>query len=154
MIAFDALVGANDRHAQNWGVVASAVKAAPVRFAPIFDTARGLFWNHSDELLARRDVEGRRDHHVEAYAKGSVPLIGFEKAEQRPNHFDLIEHVVSQQAALRAPILDVVMGFRPEGIARLLHREFRRLLSRRRLEYIDALLRYRHSRLRRACGLT
>ena len=53
MLAFDAFIGAPDRHGMNWGVLEPR-RPGPfrVRFAPIFDTARGLFVNHSDEDLA------------------------------------------------------------------------------------------------------
>lgn len=43
MIAFDALVGNNDRHFYNWGVI-DTIKRSKKRpkFAPIYDSARGL----------------------------------------------------------------------------------------------------------------
>jgi HipA-like C-terminal domain len=40
MLAFDALIGHNDRHPYNWGVVVPLRKGAAPRFSPVFDTAR------------------------------------------------------------------------------------------------------------------
>lgn len=152
MLAFDALIGANDRHAQNWGVIESAIKKQSPRFAPVFDTARGLFWNRTEEKLGEWDIE--RARRIESYANRSRPLIGFDAAQTAPSHFDLIEHIVSRNSSCRLPVLQVVRAFSADRIARLLHVEFRRLLSRRRLEYIDALLRFRHTRLKQVCDLS
>ena len=146
MMAFDALVGANDRHPQNWGVVTSARSVEPLRFSPIFDTARGLFWNHPDKRLEEWDKGGLRDRKIEQYAENSDPLIGLEQAT-KPNHFDVIAYMAGDPR-FRAPILQMLRAFSPDGAMRMLHVEFRRLMTRRRLEYIDALLRYRHARLK------
>ena len=44
MLAFDAFIGAPDRHGMNWGVLDPLdAGSTPVQFAPIFDTARGPF---------------------------------------------------------------------------------------------------------------
>lgn len=153
MMAFDAIVGANDRHPQNWGVVENAVQAAARRFSPIFDTARGLFWNHSEQQLEAKDSTGRQAE-IERYARRSAPLIGLVGPESQPNHFDVTEALVKRGEPYRTPIRQVVTAFNPDRVTRMLHKEFRRLLSRRRLEYIDGLLRYRHSALKRVCGLS
>jgi hypothetical protein len=43
MMVFDALLGATDRHIQNWGVIVNAHRPRRYRLAPIFDTARAFF---------------------------------------------------------------------------------------------------------------
>ncbi len=45
MLTFDALIGHNDRHPYNWGVISPIRKAKSPRFSPVYDTARALFWN-------------------------------------------------------------------------------------------------------------
>jgi hypothetical protein len=74
MMAFDALIGANDRHPENWGLVYDALHPEDFVFAPIYDTARGLFWNWSDERLAAEDRRGRQAA-IQRYAHHSKPLI-------------------------------------------------------------------------------
>jgi len=146
MMAFDALVGANDRHAQNWGVVQNVkLKDAAPRFAPVFDTARGLMWNSKESALCEWRESNMVTEKIEAYAGRSLPLIGIE-APKRPNHFDVMAYLL-RQPQLRKPAADVIRAFDPNANARMLHRDFRRLLSRTRLEFIDNLLRYRHARL-------
>lgn len=53
MLIFDAIVGNNDRHFYNWGVLKHLrTKHAPF-FSPIYDTARALFWNNADSHFLR-----------------------------------------------------------------------------------------------------
>ncbi len=54
MLFLDAIVGNNDRHFYNWGIVRGSNKSQTPDFSPIFDTARGLFWNNSDAQIAER----------------------------------------------------------------------------------------------------
>lgn len=52
MITFDALVGNNDRHFYNWGVIDSKKKTyKALKLSPIYDSARGLLWNFSDQNI-------------------------------------------------------------------------------------------------------
>ena len=52
MLCFDALAGNNDRHFYNWGIVDTKKKTSKLpTFAPIYDSARGLLWNLSDENI-------------------------------------------------------------------------------------------------------
>lgn len=151
MMAFDALIGANDRHPQNWGVIESAVEIAERRFAPIYDTARGLFWNSTEDDLAQNDRKGRASA-IQRYAGHSYPLIGM-TAEKRPNHFDVVAHMMNRGEPYRRAVREVVRAFSPDKVARMMHREFRRMVSRQRLEYIDGLLRYRRDTLKKVCGV-
>jgi hypothetical protein len=150
MLAFDSLVGANDRHPRNWGVIRSAIDASrPLLYAPVFDTARGLFWNYSDKQLESEAGPGRLDSFIERYADKSSPQIGV-PGQRRPNHFDLLRYLLERPNAhsLRPAVSSVIEPFDPERCARLLHTKFGRLFSRRRLELVDALLRFRHARLK------
>ncbi len=42
LLVFDAIIGNNDRHFYNWGVIADITGKNIPRFSPIYDTARGL----------------------------------------------------------------------------------------------------------------
>lgn len=150
MLAFDAIVGANDRHAMNWGVVRNAIRPGPLRFSPLFDTARGLFWDHTDAKFRSIDQRNDREGYIRRYAERSRPLIGCEgSTKSRPlNHFEVIARTMkSQPAEFRGSIPVVVRGFDPEATARMLYRDFGRMVSNVRLEYIDTLLRFRHGKL-------
>ena len=57
-LAFDALVGAQDRHAENWGIVEHIGNPTEGRhFAPIFDTSRGLFGGFPTDGSTHREGE-------------------------------------------------------------------------------------------------
>ncbi len=51
MLFFDALIGNNDRHTYNWGVIRDISSKKVLKFAPIYDTARGLFWNYNEKQI-------------------------------------------------------------------------------------------------------
>lgn len=95
MLLFDAIVGNNDRHFFNWGIVEHPEGKTRPRFAPIYDTARAFFWNTSERKLRalRRDPE-QYTRKIEDYARRSKPKIGW---DDRPelNHFDLVEKLYS-----------------------------------------------------------
>ncbi len=62
MLIFDAIVGNNDRHFYNWGVIIDLLEKKAPTFAPVYDTARGLFWNYSEERIA--GMTANRDHFI------------------------------------------------------------------------------------------
>mgnify|MGYP006301760585 CR=1 FL=1 len=51
LLVFDAIIGNNDRHFYNWGLIRNDLKMDKPRFAPIYDTARGLFWNFHEHQI-------------------------------------------------------------------------------------------------------
>jgi hypothetical protein len=89
LLLFDALVGNNDRHLYNWGIIKNEVKE-PIRysFSPVYDTARGLFWNTIDNDLKKFQV----DKKLEKYITQSQPKISYD-GNKKENHFELIEKI-------------------------------------------------------------
>ncbi|MEZ4948259.1 MAG: hypothetical protein R2784_02520 [Saprospiraceae bacterium] len=75
LLLFDALVGNNDRHFYNWGVITNIRKNHRPFFSPIYDTARGLFWNLSDSRIdSFFDKNGRiNDNRLRNYVLKSFP---------------------------------------------------------------------------------
>lgn len=89
MLLYDAITGNNDRHFYNWGVIEEIDgKNEPV-FAPIFDTARGLFWNQSEQNLKRKN---KSKDFLKKYCESATPKIGVE-GTQVESHFDLFDKV-------------------------------------------------------------
>jgi hypothetical protein len=83
MLLFDALVGNNDRHFYNWGVIRSVELRQEPCFSPIYDTARGLLWNESEEKIVDLALsDARAKVYLQKYIKGSRPKIGWEGANQ------------------------------------------------------------------------
>lgn len=120
----------------------------PPSFAPIYDTARGLFWNHSDAKLRGKIEAGQRDTFIRQYAERSASLIGVPQVAEKPNHFSVIRYVIENSSQVyRDAVADVIRSFRPDVVRRMLDQRFGRLFSPMRLLFIDDLLRYRHARL-------
>lgn len=153
MLGFDAIVGANDRHPRNWGIIQSAIDPeVPYRFAPVFDTARGLFWNFSDEQLRVKEQKTNRQKFLERYANDSRPLIGV-PASSASNHFDLARYILSgeKDRPIARGLRAVLSAFSIGRFERTLNRRFGRVLSRYRLDLIRDLLSYRDGRLKETC---
>ncbi len=153
MLAFDALVGAPDRHALNWGVVASLEDPTrPRRFAPLFDTARGMFREHSDQKLAEIAAEGRQGEHISNYAEKSRPIFGTGGAPQdgqRCNHFELVEHALRHLPDdLGHTMARFIRAIRLPQMEVMIQRRFRRVITALRMSFILGLLRCRYFRLK------
>ena len=89
MLTFDAIVGNNDRHYYNWGVVVHPEGLSKPKFSPIYDTARALFWNMSDARIAEMVNGSDYGKRFKKYAEKSRPKIGWDACFDI-NHFELI----------------------------------------------------------------
>lgn len=153
MLAFDAFVGASDRHSLNWGVIAQVSGQQVLRrFAPVFDTARGLFWDHTDEKLTDVGRNGRQDAFIRSYADRSKPVfgkVGQGENAQRCSHFDLVECALTDMPSeLGNTMARFVNGIDLPAVEVRVRRKFTRIISRTRMSFIVGLLRYRLDRLK------
>lgn len=150
LVIFDALVGNNDRHFFNWGVIRSIDGSFQPVFSPIYDTARGLFWNYSEEKIYNIiEVNKQADAHVAKYCKDSRPKIGWEGVKKL-KHFELFEKIYSSEyyitkdeiKALLQPILLDKM---------ILHvnQKYCHLMSKNRIMMICKCLEYRFNELQK-----
>lgn len=148
MIIFDSIVGNNDRHFYNWGVIRHIEGNHPPYFSKIYDTARGLLWNESEEkidslILNRSNLEV----FIKKYAKGAKPKTGWEN-EKNINHFNLTELIYKNE-----------YGISKEQIHEILHKgnllncfdvidnEFNGLISKNRVLIIKRCLEARFNKL-------
>ncbi len=139
MLLFDALIGINDRHFYNWGVIDS-IKSdqKDYRFAPIFDSSRGLLWNFSENKLKDK---GADKAFISKYIKLSEPKIGLEG--KAVNHFQLIEYINGKYAipdAIKYKFLRPKLGTEFETC---IYDEFKYLLSDLRKDLIFRILQDR-----------
>ncbi len=145
MICFDAITGNNDRHTYNWGIICDLDGKRAPRFAPIYDSARGLFWNEHELALTRfQGKDGTTK--LEKYIQGSMPRIGWESA-QDPNHFELAQLLYQTRPDFRS-ILDAMLTPERERAANdLLEKEFEKLFSVTRYDLIKKCLNLRIQKL-------
>lgn len=154
MLVFDALVGSNDRHPQNWGVIRASKTQGGYRLAPIFDTARALLWNTSDDKLLKFQKDEQLLHYHIARAK---PIVGPERAFLKTkgttscNHFDFLENLFSVLPHLKVTAVTKVPSNLDRIAATLVQRTFpfRGAFNRLRRETILKLLSLRADQLSR-----
>lgn len=98
MLLFDALTGNNDRHYYNWGVISHIKNEHSPYFSPIYDTARGLLWNQSDEkvISLQKEINNPNNKKLKNYVLQSVPKISVPD-NIKCNHFELIEFLENKK---------------------------------------------------------
>lgn len=90
MLIFDAIIGNNDRHFYNRGILKHIHNKYQPTFSPIYDTARGLLWNRSEQFIDKlANNKNQCDTFLTKYIEHSKPKIGIEKHKVN-NHFDLV----------------------------------------------------------------
>ena len=106
MLLADAWVGNQDRHHENWGVLEekNGIKNT-ISFAPIFDTSRGLFWNHTLLNLHLNFGEEKKEGQIAKYIRNSRPMISLDKKEDA-DHFDLASAIQSESPDIFKRFLD------------------------------------------------
>jgi HipA-like C-terminal domain len=144
MLLFDAIIGNNDRHPANWGVITSPRSKTRSRFAPIFDTARGLFWNSSEEDV-RTKLRDRQS--LEAYIRKSQPQVGWEN-EPGLTHFLLLARIAQSYSEYKRLFQDALAPLTADMCAKMLWEEFGHLLSAERIELILRCVGLRIGKLR------
>jgi hypothetical protein len=138
MLAFDAITGNNDRHHANWGVIQHVRGDYAPRFSPIFDSARGLFWNYDSHTLRQRhSTKGERKGFLLGYIGGATPMTTWEGQDESLDHFELIQSVVREYPEYESVFED---HFQPKALGEFYHcleSEFGNLMceARRRLIY-------------------
>lgn len=146
MLAFDALIGHNDRHPYNWGVVVPISKERSPRFAPIFDTARALFWNKPDKKLPQIIANLAS---LEAYIRGSKPPICWD-GEPDVDFFRLIGLIWDGYERYRGNVEKILLESPLKKSLEIVNEEFGSLMSAERRTLIKRCLAMRQQYLCRA----
>lgn len=133
LLGFDAVVGNNDRHFFNWGVVTQIAGKRPPRFSPIFDSARGLLWNTDEDGLAK--AEANLDQFMTKYVRDCHPKTGWDGVKS-PNHFHIIRTIMENRLEYWETLSSLNMPDLPGKVERLLTEEFDTLFSSRRKKFI------------------
>ncbi len=145
MLAFDAIVGNNDRHHYNWGVVVHTHAVHEPYFAPIYDSARALFWNSSESQLqaVKQDPNPKRlPAFLERYVQNSRPKTGWDSANNL-NHFSLIQKIHHAYPDLRSVLASFCRPNLLQQVQETLDNEFSLLISPLRREMILNCLKWR-----------
>lgn len=148
MVVHDAIIGVQDRHHENWGVIVRRGRIGPPpRFAPLYDSARGLFCNHPDVELPKFYGRGAQDR-LDGYAARSRPLMGWNGLDPRPGrtlitHDQLVAAVYRDTPRLRPRIREMLAAYNWRTLQTELQRHLGFICSGRRISLIITLLRRR-----------
>jgi hypothetical protein len=147
MLIFDAIVGNNDRHFYNWGVVTDLHGKKPPIFAPVYDTARGLFWHFSEQKV---NNQYRNQTALNKYIVNSKPKTGWQ-GEPDINHFQLVELIYQNDRRYRQLCRNLLKMESFGKIVSLMETEFSHLLSPERFAIIKDCLELRFQRFDEIC---
>lgn len=143
MLTFDALIGHNDRHPYNWGVIVPIRKAEAPRFSPIFDSARALFWNEKEQAVKQMLTDKPK---FEKYIKNCTTAVCWD-GEKGVDYFRLIALVWKEYETYRPSIERFFPEEHLKNTLKVLENEFGALMSKPRMELIGRCLRLRRERL-------
>lgn len=147
MLVFGAITGNNDRHFYNWGVIVNIRNRKKNRFAPIYDTARALFWNRSDDDLVKSLNHKRMDSVIKKYSNNSKPKMGIEQTSVH-NHFEFVDNMLLRFPQFGDIILTTVKKSLSINEAKLIDTKYRYILCEDRRSFIKDCLNFRKDKLK------
>lgn len=148
LLFFDAIVGNNDRHFYNWAILRHIENKKSPIFAPIFDTARGLFWNENEQKIEDRLNHPKQlEERIAKYANGSMPKTGWE-GEKNLNHFQLVQKIYESDTRFKTILDDLTKQEQENNVIELIDSQFNLLLSEQRKTLIKSCIKYRFQILR------
>ncbi|GAA0455548.1 HipA family kinase [Alkalibacillus silvisoli] len=86
---FDALIGNQDRHCDNWGII---TKNNEYNLSPIYDNGTSLGFNTSDDYISKALNDNRT---LQGFCNRGKTLIGLDD-KRKPKHLEVLE-VLNQQ---------------------------------------------------------
>lgn len=143
MLTFDCLIGHNDRHPYNWGVVVPIQKSRVPKFSPVYDTARALFWNIPEARIRQMLTD---EQQLEKYVNKCAPPIGCDK-EPNVDFFRLIGLIWEHFEGYRNNIEKILPPAPLELGCEIVDKHFGTLFSQERSQLIKRCLRLRRKKL-------
>ncbi|QTA79984.1 HipA kinase-like C-terminal domain-containing protein [Desulfonema limicola] len=148
ILTFDAIVGNNDRHFYNWAVVTYKKRCPKKPFiSPIYDTARGLMWNESDQKIINLTMHHNFDQKINDYISNSRPRISID-ANKNANHFELISFIKDQSSEFRDMINQIASDRNEAQVYEMLKKEIFPLFIEERRKIILSILKKRFNEVR------
>lgn len=159
LLVYDAITGNNDRHFYNWAIITHITGKNPPKFSPIYDSARGLFWNKDERTIKRKFYETKDDKtdinysYLDFYMKKSRPKIGWEgwSDETDINHFQLIANINKHYPQYQNICKELIKKVYLQSIHTLIDQEFITFYTSQRLYLIKECLKKRFEILNHLC---
>lgn len=151
LITFDAIVGNNDRHFYNWGVIGDIYNSgmSDVVFTPIYDSARALLWNRTESKVLemyRQFKSGSNE--LDYYINRSKPRFSFDENPEA-NHFELVQYLSNHHPNYSAIIATLTNIEAENTVIRELKGHISCFFSEERSILVEAILKKRFKKLRK-----
>ncbi len=159
LLLFDAITGNNDRHFYNWAVITTITGEKEPRFSPIYDSARGLFWNKPEKVISHKFYEEKKGRkridelRLQKYIESSRPKIGWEGWDKTKeiNHFELLRLIYGKYPQYQNTCEELLKPLYLWRINQLLTEEFKQFYSTQRFCLIKKCLKRRFEYLIKIC---
>lgn len=130
IMVFDALVGEQDRHEENWGVLKQNDK---YEISPLYDNGDNLLNKFKDQAYAEKYYNKQKDFN--AYIRNSKTLIYKEDNKTKYKHFELIEYLndlyhdyvqteINNLNKLKDEKIEEIVNKVPEDLLTEVHKEY------------------------------
>lgn len=138
VMVFDALVGEQDRHEENWGIERIGNS---YRFSPLYDNGCNLLRNFKDEKYALDYYSGKKD--FDAYINKCKSLIYREDHKGQYKHFELIKYLNDNYHDLVQKEISNLKKLTDDKIKEIVNKIPNELLTSKHKEYIIIYLKKR-----------
>ena len=131
IMIFDALVGEQDRHEENWGV--QNIRGN-YKLSPLYDNGCNLLREFKNEKLAEQYYNGQKD--FEAYIRRSQTIIYKDNSNKKFKHFELVEYLNKLYHDDVQPELVKLRKLTNVNIEKIVNKIPNNLLTQKHKEYI------------------
>lgn len=135
---FDALIGEQDRHEENWGI---EITNNEYKFSPLYDNGCCLLREFKNEMYAENYYGGKKN--FDAYIKKSKTLVYKEDNKKQYKHFELIEYLNENYCDIVQKEILNLKKLTDDAIESIVDRIPDDLLTKMHKEYIISYLKKR-----------
>lgn len=140
IMIFDALVGEQDRHEENWGIQCIDGK---YEMSPLYDNGDNLLRDFKNPEIAEKYYNGNKDFN--AYINKSKTLIYKENSNKRYKHFELIEYLNNNYSYLVQKEIKNLNKLNDSKIEKIVNKIPNNLMTNKHKEYIIEYLKIRRN---------
>ena len=138
IMIFDALVGEQDRHEENWGITINRKK---YKISPLYDNGCNLLRDFKNESYSKKYYDGKKD--FDAYINKSKTIIYKEDNKNKYKHFELIKYLNVDYRDIVQKEIKNLNKLTDETIEDIIEKIPDGLLTKKHKEYIIIYLKKR-----------
>ncbi len=138
IMVFDALIGEQDRHEENWGI---EITDSKYKISPLYDNGDSLLREFKNKDLAELYYSNNKDFN--AYINRSKTMIFKEDSKAKYKHFELIDYLNANYSDIVKKEIINLQKLTNDSIEMIVNRIPNELLTKKHKEYIIVYLKKR-----------